>query len=76
MTSKVMVSKAVWTALSSAATAMFAADPTLEKQWLNQCCTSKETRDLGIADLQTDYDWLLAFFAWHHGAAIPRELEH
>lgn len=70
----IKVSKEAWDALQTAFKARVIIAPALEQRWIDQCCTSDASRAAGgMAKLNTDYDWLLLFFAWAEGVDIPRD---
>jgi hypothetical protein len=57
---KIMVGKKQWLALAKVYEIMVAADPGIEERWLDQCRTSHASCVAGgIAELETDYDWLI-----------------
>lgn len=71
---KIKVSKEAWRSLEQAYAEIVAADPVAAIRWQDQCSTSTSSKAAGgMAKLETDYDWLLLFFAWRNGVKIPRE---
>lgn len=72
---KYLVSEKLLTLGAQTIEALMAAEAGLRESWLDQVRTSQASDEAGgIIALDTDYDWVLAFFVWYHGGKPPREI--
>lgn len=68
-----LVSDSILAVAAKTAEEMMLRDPVLANKWLDQNRTSAASAKAGgIIAMETDYDWIPAFFAWYHGAELPR----
>jgi hypothetical protein len=74
---KHLVSAVLLKLAAKKAEAIMEASRDTRENWLDQCRTSAASKAAGgMVLLETEYDWVPAFFVWYHGGArdLPRDL--
>jgi hypothetical protein len=68
-----LVSAAVLAAAQHKADEIMSANPGIKEMWMDEVCTSAVSDRNGLALLETDFDWIVAFLTWRAGGQIARE---